>query len=85
MKELKEQLNKISQNSSNPHSSVELKKSTVKQKQNLCEFSGKTHNAHEGHDGVCPSVILIQIMPRTICILTISDNLIEQNALVKLV
>lgn len=57
IKELKEQLNKNSQNSSNPSSSDGLKKPAVKKGRSLREYSGKKQDAQEGHKGVYLSVI----------------------------
>lgn len=57
IKELKEQLNKNSKNSSKPPSSDGLKKPAVKKNKSLRESSGKNQGAQEGHDGVHLSVI----------------------------
>ena len=57
IKELKEQLNKNSKNSSKPPSSDGLKKPAVKKNKSLRESSGKKQGAQEGHDGVHLSVI----------------------------
>ena len=57
IRELKEQLNKNSKNSSRPPSSDGLKKPTVKKNQSLRESSGKKQGAQAGHDGVHLSVI----------------------------
>ena len=57
IKELKEQLNKNSKNSSKPPSSDGLKKPVVKNNRSLRESSGKKQGAQEGHDGVHLSVI----------------------------
>lgn len=57
IKELKEQLNKNSKNSSKPPSSDGLKKPAVNKNKSLRESSGKMQGAQEGHDGVHLSVI----------------------------
>ena len=57
IKELKEQLNKNSKNSSKPPSSDGLKKPAVNKNKSLRESSGKKQGAQEGHDGVHLSVI----------------------------
>ena len=57
VKELKEQLNKNSKNSSKPPSSDGLKKPAVNKNKSLRESSGKMQGAQEGHDGVHLSVI----------------------------
>ena len=57
IKELKEQLNKNSKNSSKPPSSDGLKKPSVNKNKSLRESSGKKQGAQEGHDGVHLSVI----------------------------
>ena len=57
IRELKEQLNKNSKNSSKPPSSDGLKKPTVKKDRSLRESSGKKQEAQEGHDGVHLAVI----------------------------
>ena len=57
IKELKEQLNKNSKNSSKPPSSDGLKKPAVKKNKSLREFSGKKQGAQEGHNGIHLSVI----------------------------
>ena len=57
IKELKEQLNKNSKNSSKPPSSDGLKKPAVNKNKSLRESSGKMQDAQEGHDGVHLSVI----------------------------
>lgn len=57
IRELKEQLNKNSKNSSKPPSSDGLKKPAVKKNKSLREASGKKQGAQEGHDGVHLSVI----------------------------
>lgn len=57
IRELKEQLNKNSKNSSKPPSSDGLKKPVVKNNRSLRESSGKKQGAQEGHDGVHLSVI----------------------------
>ena len=57
IRELKEQLNKNSKNSSRPPSSDGLKKPAVKKNRSLRESSGKKQGAQEGHDGVHLSVI----------------------------
>ena len=57
IKELKEQLNKNSKNSSKPPSSDGLKKPAVNKNKSLRESSGKKLGAQEGHDGVHLSVI----------------------------
>ena len=57
IRELKEQLNKNSKNSSKPPSSDGLKKPTVKKNNSLRESSGRKQGAQEGHDGVHLSVI----------------------------
>ena len=49
IKELKEQLNKNSKNSSKPPSSDGLKKPAVKKDRSLRESSGKKQDAQEGH------------------------------------
>ena len=56
IKELKEQLNKNSKNSSKPPSSDGLKKPAVNKNKSLRESSGKKLGAQEGHDGVHLSV-----------------------------
>ena len=56
IKELKEQLNKNSKNSSKPPSSDGLKKPAVNKNKSLRESSGKKQGAQEGHDGVHLSV-----------------------------
>ena len=57
IKELKEQLNKNSKNSSKPPSSDGLKKPAVKKNRSLRESSGKKQGAQQGHNGVHLSVI----------------------------
>lgn len=57
IKELKEQLNKNSKNSSKPPSSDGLKKPAVKKDLSLRKSSGKKQDAQEGHKGVYLSVI----------------------------
>ena len=57
IKELKEQLNKNSKNSSKPPSSDGLKKPAVNKNKSLRESSRKKQGAQEGHDGVHLSVI----------------------------
>ena len=57
IKELKEQLNKNSKNSSKPPSSDGLKKPAVKKDRSLREVTGKKQGAQEGHDGVHLSVV----------------------------
>ena len=57
IKELKEQLNKNSKNSSKLPSSDGLKKPAVNKNKSLRESSGKKQGAQEGHDGVHLSVI----------------------------
>ncbi len=57
IRELKEQLNKNSKNSSKPPSSDELNKPTVKKDRSLRESSGKKQGAQKGHDGVHLAVI----------------------------
>lgn len=57
IRELKEQLNKNSKNSSKPPSSDGLKKPALKKNKSLREASGKKPGAQEGHDGVHLSVI----------------------------
>ena len=57
IRELKEQINKNSKNSSKPPSSDGLKKPAVNKNKSLRESSGKKQGAQEGHDGVHLSVI----------------------------
>ena len=57
IKELREQLNKNSNNSSKPPSSDGLKKPPIKKDKSLREKSGKNQGAQPGHDGVNLSVI----------------------------
>ena len=57
IRELKEQLNKNSKNSSKPPSSDGLKKPAVNKNKSLRESSGKKQGAQDGHDGVHLSVI----------------------------
>ena len=57
IRELKEQLNKNSKNSSKPPASDGLKKPTVKKDRSLRESSGKKQGAHKGHVGIHLTVI----------------------------
>ena len=57
IRELKEQINKNSKNSSKPPSSDGLKEPAVNKNKSLRESSGKKQGAQEGHDGVHLSVI----------------------------
>lgn len=57
IRDLKEQLNKNSKNSSMPPLSDGLKKPAVKKNRSLRESSRKKQVAQEGHDGVHLSVI----------------------------
>ena len=57
IRELKEQLNKNSKNSSKPPASDGLKKPTVKKDRSLRESSGKKQGAQKGHVGIHLTVI----------------------------
>ena len=57
IRELKEQLNKNSKNSSKPPASDGLKKPTVKKDRSLRESSGKKQGAQKGHVGIHLAVI----------------------------
>ena len=83
IRELKEQLNKNSKNSSKPPSSDRLKKLTVKKDRSLRESSGKKQGLKKVMMAFISLLFQNRIMSRRICTLTVPVVLIVPAVLIK--